>query len=135
MLLLLVVYALVASSWTVYYRVRWEEWVIGAKGLPRSSSWGHSRGVGKVPSTPTKWWATEEGVTSANYTDSATAIIRQSPLDYLQHRTRDLARATLQPFGTVTFPGDSVWARSVCGGKRGTPSTDRGASSRRTVSP
>lgn len=110
MLLLLVVYALVASSWTVYYRVRWEEWVIGAKGLPAFFFLGAQQGGWQGPEhTDEVVGATEEGVTSANYTDSATAIIRQSPLDYLQHRTRDLARATLQPFGTVTFPGDSVW--------------------------
>ena len=111
MVLLLVVYTLVASSWTVYYRLRWDEWVVGAKGLPAFFFLGTQQGGWQGPEhTDEAVGATSEGVTSTNYTDTATAIIRQSPLNYVQHRTRDLARATLQPFGTVAFPGESIWS-------------------------
>ena len=108
---LLAVYIGVNSIWTSYYYLRWGEVVIGAKGLSAFFYLGAQGG----------WQGPEEtdnalGVTRANpgsdddFNAQVTELVRADPLAYARTRTANLLTAYAQPYGTVSFPGESVKA-------------------------
>ncbi len=115
-LFLLVVYGLVVSTWTVYNRVRYERWVIGAQGLFAFLY---------VGSTDANWQG--PGAVDASLQETTGAPLPTNPEEQqqvyqqaaLQNITRDLGawlgrrgkallEANLQPHGTTFFPGESL---------------------------
>ncbi|MEM6284237.1 MAG: phospholipid carrier-dependent glycosyltransferase [Chloroflexota bacterium] len=106
---LLVVYAAVCSIWTVYYAVRWNEFVIGAKGM---TAFFYLGTVGEAPAPEdidTALGATlENSVDGDNYIAGAGEAITANPAGYVLVRVRNLAEAYLQPYGTNAFRGPGL---------------------------
>jgi len=118
--ILLVIYSLVVSTWTVVNRVKWGRWVIGGEGFfaflyigASDSGWKGPEAVdqnlaqdanlaGQLPSNPQ--------AQQQLYQNTATQIISRDPPEWLTHRARSLASAILQPHGTIFFPGESLKA-------------------------
>ena len=110
---LLAVYIALCSIWTVYYQLRWGEFVVGAKGisaflyLGTQGEWegpqSTDESLGLVPD-PTRH------IGAPDYAAGAADVIAQSPVQYALNRVRNLAAAYAQPYGTVAFPGDSIRA-------------------------
>lgn len=112
--LLLTVYALLTSIWSIYNLARWNTRVIGAQGLSAFLLIG-----------ATEWQAPEQmdaalaggtdGQLPANvgeqqvlYEDAAAQAIGADPLGWLARRLTRLAGAYAQPHGTAFFPGESL---------------------------
>jgi 4-amino-4-deoxy-L-arabinose transferase-like glycosyltransferase len=122
---LLLAYALVVSTWTVYNVVRFDRWVIGAEGLaafiyigatgytsPQDVDARLSQDAGAEVQDDASYEERQEA-----YLDAASNVIGSDPLGYIGRRLSELANAFLQPHGTVFFPGESLrelvltWAR------------------------
>jgi hypothetical protein len=114
--LLLVVYTLVVSTWTIYNRVAWGRWVIAAPGF---SSFLYLGAAGwDDPDQVDRTLAEQAGVTGelpSNpdeqqklYADVASNLILSDLGGYLRRRVGDLADAYVQPHGTVYFGGESL---------------------------
>ncbi len=113
---LLLAYALVVSTWTIYNVVRFDRWVVGAEGLAAflyigATSYTSPQDVDERLSED----ASEEVEIDATqaerqeaYIDAAGNVIGRDPGAYIRHRVGELARAYVQPHGTVFFPGDSL---------------------------
>lgn len=106
---LLLAYALVVASWTVYSYARWQRLVIAGEGFAAFLY---------VGATPEGWQggeAVDESLPAGAderrdeaFTQGAAEIIRSDPVGYLRRRVTELAGAALQPHGTLLFSGASL---------------------------
>jgi 4-amino-4-deoxy-L-arabinose transferase-like glycosyltransferase len=114
---LLTVYCLLMSVWTVYNKARWDRLVIGAEGMfaflyVGATGWQDpyvldeqlmedAPGLSEAQEldTPTRQQA---------YSEAASEAILGDPLGWLRRRLTETANAYLQPHGTVFFPGESL---------------------------
>lgn len=115
---LLLVYALVVSTWTFYNLFRWNRLVIGGEGFAAflyigATEWDGPSGVDERLGL-NSGQAHKESL----YTEATAQTIRADPAGYIRKRLNELANAYLQPHGTVYFPGESLkdmaanWLRS-----------------------
>ena len=102
--LLLLVYALVVSTWTVYSLARWNRFVIAGAGLPDflyigATGWTSPEQIDQslAQQSPT-----------GDPVEAAQSVIGSDPLGWISHRVEELASAYLQPHGTTFFPGKSL---------------------------
>jgi 4-amino-4-deoxy-L-arabinose transferase-like glycosyltransferase len=114
---LLLVYALTISTWTVYNLVRFDRLVIGAEGFAAflyisASGWESPQQVdeaisedvgGSVIQEELEDLQAENQARQAEFSSAAVATISADPVGYLQRRIGDL-----QPHGTAFFPGESL---------------------------
>lgn len=108
---MLFLYVLLCSIWTVYYYQRWGEVVIGAKGLSAFFYLGTQGDWQGPESTDTALGATPENpINDADYLRGASQTIQANPTAYLQQRLSNLLDAYMQPYGTVSFSGESLKA-------------------------
>ncbi|MBZ0287306.1 MAG: hypothetical protein K8I30_06810 [Anaerolineae bacterium] len=122
--LLLTIYALVTSIWTIYNEVKWRTPVIGAQGLSAflligATEWTSPSEIDATLADhadgqfSTQVWEQQE-----MYTDAAAQAIGKDPLGWIARRFVKLAGAYLQPHGTMFFHGESLknlaldWLRS-----------------------
>lgn len=122
--LLVLVYALVVGSWTVYSLARWNRWVIAGEGFAAFLYLGATEQGWQGPDATDAALAAgadlpaETSDQQAVYLESAQAIILSDPVGYLAHRARQLAGAYAQPHGTLLFGGAGLkelvgdWLRS-----------------------
>jgi 4-amino-4-deoxy-L-arabinose transferase-like glycosyltransferase len=136
--LLLVVYALVLSTWTIYARVNWNRWIVAGAGLDSflyigATGWDSAQAVDqRLLATLAASQAIEPlmSVTPEAMEESPQALAGVTPeatpqprLDYasgaqnailsdipgwVRRRVSELAEAYLQPYGTVFFPDASL---------------------------
>jgi 4-amino-4-deoxy-L-arabinose transferase-like glycosyltransferase len=102
--LLLLVYALTVSTWTVYTMTQWNRFVIAGEGLPAffymgAEGWGSAQEVDA---------ALAEQSPTGDYVEAAGSTISANPLGWAQRRVSELAGAYLQPHGTTFFGGESL---------------------------
>lgn len=117
-LLLIVVYSLVLSTWTVYNAVQWNKrWVIAAEGgfiaflYIGATDWEgpqqvdanlvEDAGAGDIQ-------ATEPDVQQELYQQAAANVIGRDPIGWAQKRVGEIISAYLQPHNTNAFPGESL---------------------------
>lgn len=113
---LLVVYTLIVSTWTVYNLVRYDRLVIGAQGFSAflyigATGWeGYEQLDASLAETAgvDPQSLTEPDEQNPLFQSAATSIISSDPLGWVARRARELASAYLQPHGTVLFPGQSL---------------------------
>jgi 4-amino-4-deoxy-L-arabinose transferase-like glycosyltransferase len=101
-LLFLLAYALVVSTWTVYSVARWNRFVIAGEGLPAFFYLG-ATGWNGATQVDQSLQASE-----GNYVQGAEAAISSDPFGWVKHRVSELANSYLQPHGTTFFPGASL---------------------------
>lgn len=113
--LLLVVYALVVSTWTIYNLARWDRFIIAGEGFSAflylgTSGWDNPTQVDQRLEQDVQK-AVEDGAAAEDpFLTAAGSRIERDPLGYLRRRVGELAGAYLQPHGTVLFPGASLKA-------------------------
>jgi 4-amino-4-deoxy-L-arabinose transferase-like glycosyltransferase len=117
-LLLLLVYSLTLSTWTVYNAVKWDKrWVIAAEGgfiaflYIGATDWEgpqqvdanlvQDAGAGNIA-------ATEPDVQQELYQQAAANVIGRDPAGWARKRVSEVITAYLQPHGTNNFPGQSL---------------------------
>ena len=112
--ILLVVYTLVCSVWTIYNLVRWNYPVIGAQGLSAflfigAQGWAAPDQIdqnlaqesgGQLPTDPRE----QQQI----YSSAAAQAITSDIPAWIGHRLSELAGAFLQPHGTTFFHGESL---------------------------
>lgn len=106
-LVLLVVYAAVVSTWTFYNAARWGRWVIAADGFAAflyvgATGWEGPQAVDE------RLGSTDGGASDQQFIDAAAQSITADPLAYVRRRSLELVEAFLQPHGTVFFGGESL---------------------------
>lgn len=110
--LLLLVYGLVVSSWTVYSRARWERWVVAGEGFSAFLYLGASdagwQGGSRVDEALALELPPETGDQQAVYRERAAALIGADPVGYVRRRALRLAEAYAQPHGTLLYSGPSL---------------------------
>lgn len=102
--LLLLVYALIVSTWTVYNLARWNRFVIAGEGLPAffylgAAGWTSPQEVDQ---------SLAQQSPSGDYVEGAQNVIGSDPLGWVKRRVTELAEAYLQPHGTTFYPGESL---------------------------
>ncbi len=102
--LLLVVYALVVGTWTVYSVARWNRFVIAGEGLPAFLYFGATGWSGYAEADQ----QLAEVSPTGDYAAAAESAITADPLGWIKRRVGELAGAYLQPHGTVFFSGASL---------------------------
>lgn len=102
--LLLIVYALVVSTWTIYCVARWNRFVIAGEGLPAFLYLGTTGWTS--PQEVDQQLAADAG--AGNYVGGAQQVISAAPLDWIKRRVGELGGAYLQPHGTTFFAGESL---------------------------
>ncbi|MBZ0284635.1 MAG: glycosyltransferase family 39 protein [Anaerolineae bacterium] len=112
---LIVVYMLVVSTWTIYMKVKWNQWVIGAQGFAAFLYLGATEWQGPTEvdnaleqQVGTQNFSTEPEDQQELYQNAAAQAIGSNPLGWLSHRATELTGAYLQPHGTLFFPGESL---------------------------
>jgi 4-amino-4-deoxy-L-arabinose transferase-like glycosyltransferase len=113
---LLLVYSLVVSVWTVYNRLTWNIWVIGAQGFsaflyigatewqgPQATDQALAEAAGVGENLPGEVDQQQE-----LYQAAAGSVIGSNPLGWLERRAGELAGSLLQPHGTTFFGGESL---------------------------
>lgn len=112
--LLLAVYALVVSTWTVYNLARWGRLVVGGEGFAAflfigATDWQGPDALdaqlaeaagGDAPGDTQE----RQGI----YREAAAQIIAQDVPGYISRRLADLTAALLQPHGTIYYGGESL---------------------------
>ncbi|HEX2906334.1 MAG TPA: glycosyltransferase family 39 protein [Phototrophicaceae bacterium] len=112
--LLLVLYVLVVSTWTIYNRARWGRWVIGAEGLAAfvfigATDWNGPEQVDENLAATTGSAVPRSTEDQQElYQQAAAQIIGSDLGGYFQRRVSDLAAAYLQPHGTLYYGGESL---------------------------
>ena len=111
--LILVTYALMLSTWTLYNKVKFDRIVIGGYGISDmllAATVGYS---GSTNIDPT--YAAQTGGTVPNGTERDDIAIRiagetiaKNPLGYVVRQLRQLGEALLQPHNSTHFPGQSL---------------------------
>ncbi len=102
--LLLAVYALVVSTWTVYNVARWNRFIIAGEGLPAFLYLGAAGWEGPQQVDA----ALAEQSPTGDYAEAAGSLIGSDPLGWATRRVTELTGAYLQPHGTSLFPGESL---------------------------
>jgi 4-amino-4-deoxy-L-arabinose transferase-like glycosyltransferase len=115
-LTLLVVYSLVVSTWTLYNRLRWNIWVVGAQGFsaflfigatewqgPQATDQALAEATDTIGELPTQVDDQQE-----LYQQAAADAIANNPLGWLERRAGELTESILQPHGTTFFGGESL---------------------------
>ena len=111
---LLVAYALVISTWTIYNLARWNRFVIAGEGLPAflyigAAGWADPFEVDQqLNETLGEEASNDMGERQGDYLEAANMQISADPLGYVRHRFEELASAYLQPHGTTYFSGESL---------------------------
>lgn len=112
---LLTVYVLVVSTWTIYMKVKWNQLVIGAQGFAAFLYLGATewQGPSEVDNALAEHAGSENFSTEPDeqqelYQNAAAQSIGNNPVGWLRHRATELAGAYLQPHGTLFFPGESL---------------------------
>jgi len=111
---LLVAYALVVSTWTVYNLARWQRFVIAGEGLPSflfvgATGWADPEVVDQQLNETLGTVApdaTEERQEA--YLEAAGSTISADVGGYVRHRISELVGAYVQPHGTTLFAGESL---------------------------
>ena len=111
--LLLIVYSLVVSTWTIHNLVHWNRFVIAAEGFAAFLYVGATDWEG--PEQVDQNLMEDAGVDEIDpenqqelYQQAAAAVISSDPLGYVQRRVTEVAAAYLQPHGTLLFSGESL---------------------------
>ncbi|MBK8026875.1 MAG: glycosyltransferase family 39 protein [Chloroflexi bacterium] len=104
---LLVVYAAVVSTWTLYSAARWGRFVIAADGFAAflyvgATGWQGPQAVDE------RLGSSEGGASNQQYIEEATATITADLGGYVRRRVTELAESGLQPHGTAYFSGPSL---------------------------
>jgi Dolichyl-phosphate-mannose-protein mannosyltransferase len=111
-LILLIVYALTVSTWTVYNLLRWDRWVIAGEGFAAFLYIGASdagwQGPAAVDQSLGENLPDDPADQQERYTEGAQQIISRDPLGYVRRRVSELVEAYLQPHGTLFFSGESL---------------------------
>jgi 4-amino-4-deoxy-L-arabinose transferase-like glycosyltransferase len=120
---LLLAYAAVLGIWTLYNRVKFDRWVVGASGMADVLLMGATGYNG--PYSVDAVYAAHNGGAVPTGADrntialnTVTSTILADPLGYLVERFRQLGEAVLQPHNTTFFGGESLktlavdWLRS-----------------------
>jgi len=111
-LILLIVYALTVSTWTVYNLARWNRWVIAGEGFAAFLYIGASdtgwQGPEAVDQSLGENLPDDPADQQELYTEGAQQIISRDPLGYIRRRVSELAESYLQPHGTLLFSGESL---------------------------
>lgn len=115
--LMLAVFSLLVSIWTIYNAVRWNRLVVGAEGLfaflyVGATGWQEPytlddrlmEDVPELADAPRLDTQTRQDA----FTQAATEAISRDPLGWIRRRMAELASAYLQPHGTAFFPGESL---------------------------
>lgn len=102
--LLLLVYALVVSTWTLYSLARWNRFIIAGEGLSAflylgATGWTSPQEVDQ---------ALAQQSPNGDYIEGAQNVIGGDLPAWLRHRIDELATAYLQPHGTTFYPGESL---------------------------
>jgi 4-amino-4-deoxy-L-arabinose transferase-like glycosyltransferase len=111
---LLIVYALVVSTWTVYNLVRWQRFVIAGEGLPSflyvgAAGWADPEVVDQGLNAVLGEEAPDDsGERQGAYLEAAGMQIGADVPGYLRRRVGELVGAYLQPHGTTLFSGESL---------------------------
>jgi hypothetical protein len=113
--LLLAVYALVVSTWTVYNLARWNRFVVAGEGLfaflyVGATGWDGPEAVDErlLDAQPTPEATEEAPPRQPDFAEAASEAITSDISGYIRHRVSELAGAYLQPNGTLFFPGESL---------------------------
>lgn len=106
-LLLLLVYAAVLSTWTIYSAARWGRIVVGGQGFASFIYLG-ATGWDGPEAVDERLGSTQGGASDQTYIETASASISADPLGYIRRRIGELGGAYLQPHGTAYFPGESL---------------------------
>jgi 4-amino-4-deoxy-L-arabinose transferase-like glycosyltransferase len=114
-LLLVVVYILVAGTWTFYNLIVLDRFVIGAEGFAAFLYIGASGWEGPFQTDANLAQELGENLPStdsqerqSDYIEGASNIISRDPLGYIARRISELATAYLQPHGTEYLGGQSL---------------------------
>ncbi len=111
---LLIAYALVVSTWTVYNLARWQRFVIAGEGLPSflyvgAAGWADPEEVDAGLNQVLGEEAPDDtGERQGAYLEAASLQIGADVPGYLRRRIGELAGAYLQPHGTTLFSGESL---------------------------
>lgn len=113
---LLLIYSLVVSIWTVYNRITWNLWVIGAQGFSAflyigATDWQGPQATDQALAEATNFdlnSPTDVPLQQELYNQAAGNIIGSNPLGWLGKRAAELAESVLQPHGTTFFGGESL---------------------------
>lgn len=113
---LVTVYALVISTWTIYNKVKWNQWVVGAQGFAAflylgasDAGWqgpelvDASLGITTQGNSPT-----DPNAQQQVYQNNALQAITSDLAGWLSLRAGKLTAAYLQPHGTIFFGGESL---------------------------
>jgi 4-amino-4-deoxy-L-arabinose transferase-like glycosyltransferase len=109
---ILLVFLVVLSTWTIYYKLRWDRWIIAGEGLAGFIYLGTVGWEG-----PFETDARLEEIVSpdaadapreAQYVDAAANIITSDLGGYISRRVSEWAGAYLTPHGVYWFPGESL---------------------------
>jgi len=108
--LLLVVYALVVSTWTVYSLARWNRLVIAGTGFAGNLYIGATgwQGPNAVDASLQNATPNADVQSEQAFADGAASVISSDPFGYVKRRIGELAGAYLQPHSTLVFPGASL---------------------------
>lgn len=110
-LMLLAVYALVVSTWTVYNLARWNRLVIGGEGFAAflylgATGWDDPE---VVDQRLTETLGEEDPLPDQeDFIAGAGSAILSDPLGYIGRRVGELIGAYLQPHGTAYYAGESL---------------------------
>jgi 4-amino-4-deoxy-L-arabinose transferase-like glycosyltransferase len=111
---LLLVFALVLSTWTVYYKLRWDRWIIAGEGLEGFLYLGATGWQGPFQTDEQLDALTGEAAPNTprdeQYVEAAQNIIFSNIGAYLSRRANEWAGAYLTPHGVEWFPGESLRA-------------------------
>jgi len=111
---LLVVYAAVVSTWTVYNLIKFNTLIIGASGatdflLTGALGYNGSTNVDKQFADHNDGIVPQgDGSRAPVAAKVVEETIRNNPIGYLSHRVKELLSAILQPHMTTYFPGASL---------------------------
>jgi 4-amino-4-deoxy-L-arabinose transferase-like glycosyltransferase len=112
--LLLAAYGLVVSTWTVYNKVKWNQWVIGAQGMSAflfigATQWNGPQAVDRaLAQTAGGHLPGDSAAQQQLYQQAAAESISKDPVGWITRRVTELAKAYAQPHGTTFFPGASL---------------------------
>jgi 4-amino-4-deoxy-L-arabinose transferase-like glycosyltransferase len=109
--MLLIVYGLMVSTWTIYNLARWDRFIIAGEGFASmiyigASGWESPQDVDSNLEQDAPASASESR--QDQYIDGAAMVIGRDFGGYLGRRISELASAYLQPHGTLFFPGESL---------------------------
>jgi 4-amino-4-deoxy-L-arabinose transferase-like glycosyltransferase len=114
--ILLLVYSLVVSTWTIYNLARWNRFVVGADGFISflyigATGWKDPNEVDKSLPVVIPEHIKPDGtfkITQDDYAKGLTQVIGSNPGGWIQRRVSQLIKVYAQPHGTVFFPGPSL---------------------------